>query len=130
MGTDLGHPSREQNSFNDKENVEFNSKEEAFSYYREYAKSMGFSAIIKTSRRSRISGNFIDAKFACTRYENKPKPQSFSTPSSNDMGSSGREDRALAYRIAIAAFMFQQRTAPEARVRGFQRNSTKPFDCE
>ncbi|KAI4332803.1 hypothetical protein L6164_017683 [Bauhinia variegata] len=51
--------------------MEFDSKEEAFSYYKEYAKSMGFAAIIKASRRSRISGKFIDAKFACTRYGSK-----------------------------------------------------------
>ncbi|KAL2996685.1 hypothetical protein AAZX31_09G001200 [Glycine max] len=54
---------------------EFSSKEEAFSYYQTYAKSVGFSAIIKASRRSRISGNFIDAKFACTRYGTPPNPQ-------------------------------------------------------
>ncbi|RDY11388.1 Protein FAR-RED ELONGATED HYPOCOTYL 3, partial [Mucuna pruriens] len=53
---------------------EFNSKEEAFSYYQAHAKSVGFSAIIKASRRSRISGNFIDAKFACSRYGTSPTP--------------------------------------------------------
>ncbi|XP_068481028.1 protein FAR-RED IMPAIRED RESPONSE 1-like isoform X2 [Phaseolus vulgaris] len=53
---------------------EFNSKEEAFAYYQAHAKSVGFSAIIKASRRSRISGNFIDAKFACTRYGAPPSP--------------------------------------------------------
>lgn len=51
--------------------MEFESKEEALSFYKEYAKSMGFAAIIKASRRSRISGKFIDAKFVCTRYGNK-----------------------------------------------------------
>ncbi|KAI9115304.1 hypothetical protein K1719_013623 [Acacia pycnantha] len=54
--------------------MEFVSKEEAFSYYKDYAKSVGFTAIIKASRRSRISGKFIDAKFACTRYGNKQEP--------------------------------------------------------
>ncbi|XP_030550658.1 protein FAR-RED IMPAIRED RESPONSE 1 [Rhodamnia argentea] len=54
--------------------MEFESKEEAFSFYREHAKSAGFTAIIKASRRSRISGKFIDAKFACTRYGNKREP--------------------------------------------------------
>ncbi|KAL2326536.1 hypothetical protein Fmac_025594 [Flemingia macrophylla] len=53
---------------------EFNSKDEAFSYYQAHAKSVGFSAITKASRRSRISGNFIDAKFACTRYGISPTP--------------------------------------------------------
>ncbi|RVX02774.1 Protein FAR-RED impaired response 1 [Vitis vinifera] len=51
--------------------MEFDSKEEAFSFYKEYAKSVGFATIIKASRRSRISGKFIDAKFVCTRYGNK-----------------------------------------------------------
>ncbi|XVE67561.1 hypothetical protein DITRI_Ditri08aG0170300 [Diplodiscus trichospermus] len=50
--------------------MEFESKEEAFSFYKEYAKSVGFTIIIKASRRSRISGKFIDAKFVCTRYGN------------------------------------------------------------
>ncbi|GAB4840742.1 hypothetical protein Ancab_021505 [Ancistrocladus abbreviatus] len=51
--------------------MEFESKEEAFIFYKEYAKSSGFAAIIKSNRRTRISGNFIDAKFVCTRYRNK-----------------------------------------------------------
>ncbi|KAF7824855.1 protein FAR-RED IMPAIRED RESPONSE 1-like isoform X1 [Senna tora] len=59
--------------------MEFDSKEDAFSYYKEYAKSVGFSAIIKASRRSRISGKFIDAKFACTRYGNKREPSAAET---------------------------------------------------
>lgn len=62
--------------------MEFDSKEEAFSYYKEYAKSLGFSAIIKASRRSRISGKFIDAKFACTRYGNKREPSTAEATSS------------------------------------------------
>ncbi|KAL1186092.1 hypothetical protein V6Z11_A01G155900 [Gossypium hirsutum] len=53
--------------------LEFDSKEEAFSFYKQYAKSAGFSSIIKASRRSRISGKFIDAKFVCTRYGNDPE---------------------------------------------------------
>ncbi|KAL0442312.1 UNVERIFIED_CONTAM: protein FAR-RED IMPAIRED RESPONSE 1 [Sesamum latifolium] len=52
--------------------MEFESKEDAFNFYKEYASSVGFSAIIKASRRSRISGKFIDAKFVCTRYGSKP----------------------------------------------------------
>ncbi|XP_049383433.1 protein FAR-RED IMPAIRED RESPONSE 1 isoform X3 [Solanum stenotomum] len=54
--------------------MEFDSKENAFSYYKEYAKSIGFSSIIKASRRSRISGKFIDAKFVCSRYGSKREP--------------------------------------------------------
>ncbi|KAL2467455.1 Protein FAR-RED IMPAIRED RESPONSE 1 [Abeliophyllum distichum] len=56
------------------DNMEFESKEDAFSFYKEYAKSIGFSTIIKASRRSRISGKFIDAKFVCTRYGSKQGP--------------------------------------------------------
>lgn len=53
------------------EGLDFESKEEAFSFYKEYAKSVGFATITKASRRSRISGKFIDAKFVCSRYGNK-----------------------------------------------------------
>ncbi|KAL3634783.1 hypothetical protein CASFOL_021837 [Castilleja foliolosa] len=51
--------------------MEFESKEDAFKFYKEYALSAGFSTIIKPSRRSRISGKFIDAKFVCTNYGTK-----------------------------------------------------------
>ncbi|KAJ8758819.1 hypothetical protein K2173_000540 [Erythroxylum novogranatense] len=60
--------------------MEFESKEEAFMFYKEYAKSVGFAAIIKASRRSRISGKFIDAKFVCTRYGSKPEASSTDLP--------------------------------------------------
>ncbi|GAV81099.1 FAR1 domain-containing protein/SWIM domain-containing protein/MULE domain-containing protein, partial [Cephalotus follicularis] len=56
------------NNLEPHDGMEFESKEEAFSFYKEYAKSVGFAAIIKASRRSKTSGNFIDAKFVCTRY--------------------------------------------------------------
>ncbi|XP_047338197.1 protein FAR-RED IMPAIRED RESPONSE 1 [Impatiens glandulifera] len=52
--------------------MKFKSKEDAFSFYKEYANSVGFTPIIKASRRSRISGKFIDAKFVCSRYGLKP----------------------------------------------------------
>ncbi|XP_022853518.1 protein FAR-RED IMPAIRED RESPONSE 1-like isoform X2 [Olea europaea var. sylvestris] len=58
------------------DDMEFQSKEDAFSFYKEYAKSVGFSTITKASRRSRISGKFIDAKFVCTRYGSKQGPSS------------------------------------------------------
>ncbi|XWS40470.1 hypothetical protein CRYUN_Cryun18bG0142700 [Craigia yunnanensis] len=60
--------------------MEFESKEEAFSFYKEYAKSVGFTIIIKASRRSRISGKFIDAKFVCTRYGNDRESGGVETP--------------------------------------------------
>lgn len=60
--------------------MEFESKEEAFSFYKEYAKSVGFATITKASRRSRISGKFIDAKFVCTRYGTKRESNSTEMP--------------------------------------------------
>ncbi|KAI7999649.1 Protein FAR-RED ELONGATED HYPOCOTYL 3 [Camellia lanceoleosa] len=60
--------------------LEFESKEDAFSFYKEYAKSVGFATIIKASRRSRISGKFIDAKFVCTRYGSKRESGTSDTP--------------------------------------------------
>ncbi|WCJ28743.1 FAR1-related sequence 1 [Euphorbia peplus] len=60
--------------------MEFDSKEEAFSFYKDYAISVGFSTIIKASRKSRISGKFIDAKFVCTRYGTKREDSLSETP--------------------------------------------------
>ncbi|KAK8499324.1 hypothetical protein V6N12_036973 [Hibiscus sabdariffa] len=51
--------------------MEFESHEDAYSYYREYAKSVGFGTAKLSSRRSRVSKEFIDAKFTCIRYGNK-----------------------------------------------------------
>ncbi|PRQ30067.1 putative transcription factor FAR family [Rosa chinensis] len=68
--------------------LEFESKEEAFSFYKEYAKSMGFAAVIKASRRSRASGKFIDAKFGCSRYGTKPETSKAQTA---EPGSYSRE---------------------------------------
>ncbi|KAK8679660.1 hypothetical protein V6N13_145103 [Hibiscus sabdariffa] len=51
--------------------MEFESHEDAYSYYKEYAKSVGFGTAKLSSRRSRVSKEFIDAKFTCIRYGNK-----------------------------------------------------------
>ncbi|XP_021894139.1 protein FAR1-RELATED SEQUENCE 4 isoform X2 [Carica papaya] len=51
--------------------MEFESHEAAYSYYKEYAKSVGFGTAKLSSRRSRASKEFIDAKFSCIRYGNK-----------------------------------------------------------
>ncbi|KAK1403916.1 hypothetical protein POM88_003521 [Heracleum sosnowskyi] len=51
--------------------MEFDSKEAAYEYYKEYAKSVGFGTAKLSSRRSRASKEFIDAKFSCIRYGNK-----------------------------------------------------------
>jgi hypothetical protein len=51
--------------------MEFDSQENAHSFYAHYAKCVGFGISIKTSRRSRVSREFIDVKYACTRYGKK-----------------------------------------------------------
>ncbi|KAM1113081.1 hypothetical protein ACFX13_046729 [Malus domestica] len=56
--------------------IEFESHEAAYSFYQEYAKSMGFTTSIKNSRRSKKSKEFIDAKFACSRYGVTPESDS------------------------------------------------------
>ncbi|KAK4796666.1 hypothetical protein SAY86_028992 [Trapa natans] len=56
--------------------IEFESHEAAYSFYQEYAKSMGFTTSIKNSRRSKKSKEFIDAKFACSRYGITPDSES------------------------------------------------------
>lgn len=48
--------------------LEFETKEDAYSCYREYARSVGFGITIIASRRSKKSGKFIDIKLACSRY--------------------------------------------------------------
>lgn len=59
--------------------IEFESHEAAYSFYQEYAKSMGFTTSIKNSRRSKKSKEFIDAKFACSRYGVTPESDSCSS---------------------------------------------------
>ncbi|XP_027937235.1 protein FAR-RED IMPAIRED RESPONSE 1-like isoform X3 [Vigna unguiculata] len=53
--------------------IEFESHEAAYLFYQEYAKSMGFTTSIKNSRRSKKTKEFIDAKFACSRYGVTPE---------------------------------------------------------
>lgn len=59
--------------------IEFESHELAYSFYQEYAKSMGFTTSIKNSRRSKKTKEFIDAKFACSRYGVTPESDSGSS---------------------------------------------------
>ncbi|XP_022940056.1 protein FAR1-RELATED SEQUENCE 2-like isoform X1 [Cucurbita moschata] len=58
-------------AFEPKIGLEFESKEEAYSFYREYARFVGFGITIKASRRSKRSGKFIDIKIACSRFGSK-----------------------------------------------------------
>ncbi|KAI4368610.1 hypothetical protein MLD38_017151 [Melastoma candidum] len=53
------------------EAMEFDSHDAAYSFYRDYARSVGFGTAKLSSRRSRASKEFIDAKFSCIRYGNK-----------------------------------------------------------
>ncbi|PIN09325.1 hypothetical protein CDL12_18092 [Handroanthus impetiginosus] len=54
-----------------RDEMEFDTHEAAYEYYKEYAKSVGFGTAKLSSRRSRASKEFIDAKFSCIRYGNK-----------------------------------------------------------
>lgn len=53
------------------DDMEFDSNEAAYDFYKEYAKNVGFGTAKLSSRRSRASKEFIDAKFSCIRYGNK-----------------------------------------------------------
>lgn len=53
--------------------IDFESHEAAYAFYQEYAKSMGFTTSIKNSRRSKKTKEFIDAKYACSRYGVTPE---------------------------------------------------------
>lgn len=64
------------------EGLEFETKEAAYSFYREYARSVGFGITIKASRRSKKSGKFIDVKIACSRFGSKRKSSMSVTPRS------------------------------------------------
>ncbi|XWS30942.1 hypothetical protein CRYUN_Cryun23aG0034300 [Craigia yunnanensis] len=67
--------------FEPRNGIEFESHKAAYAFYQEYAKPMGFTTSIKNSRRSKKSKEFIDAKFACSRYGVTPE---------SDVGSSRR----------------------------------------
>ncbi|KAF8405456.1 hypothetical protein HHK36_010362 [Tetracentron sinense] len=51
--------------------MEFETNEEAFSFYKEYARIMGFGIYKLNSRRSKLTGEFIAARFVCSRYGKK-----------------------------------------------------------
>ncbi|KAK7322502.1 hypothetical protein VNO77_25883 [Canavalia gladiata] len=76
-GGDLNSPTVDMVMFKEDSNLEplsgmeFESHGEAYSFYQEYARSMGFNTAIQNSRRSKTSREFIDAKFACSRYGTK-----------------------------------------------------------
>jgi hypothetical protein len=51
--------------------MEFELQEDAYSFYACYAKRVGFGVCTKSSRRSKLSKQFIDVKYACTRHGKK-----------------------------------------------------------
>ncbi|KAI4357003.1 hypothetical protein L6164_000981 [Bauhinia variegata] len=86
-GGDLNSPTvdlvifKEDSNLEPLSGMEFESHGEAYSFYQEYARSMGFNTAIQNSRRSKTSREFIDAKFACSRYGTKREyDKSFNRP--------------------------------------------------
>lgn len=86
-GGDLNSPTGDIVVFKEDTNLEplpgmeFESHGEAYSFYQEYARSTGFNTAIQNSRRSKTSREFIDAKFACSRYGTKREyDKSFNRP--------------------------------------------------
>ncbi|KAK0588690.1 hypothetical protein LWI29_004208 [Acer saccharum] len=53
--------------------MEFESDANAYSYYLQYAKQMGFGASKTQCRRSKVTMEWIEAKYACTREGTKRK---------------------------------------------------------
>ncbi|XP_065852230.1 protein FAR-RED ELONGATED HYPOCOTYL 3 isoform X2 [Euphorbia lathyris] len=83
-GGDLSFPTaefKEETNLEPLSGMEFESHGAAYSFYQEYARSMGFNTAIQNSRRSKTSREFIDAKFACSRYGTKREyDKSFNRP--------------------------------------------------
>ncbi|CAA0813009.1 Protein FAR-RED ELONGATED HYPOCOTYL 3 [Striga hermonthica] len=72
--------------------MEFGSHGDAYAFYQEYARSVGFNTAIQNSRRSKTSREFIDAKFACSRYGTKREyEKSLNRPRSRQGGGSNLE---------------------------------------
>ncbi|TYI20127.1 hypothetical protein ES332_A07G214400v1 [Gossypium tomentosum] len=68
--------------FEPRNGLEFESKETAYAFYREYARSVGFGITIVSSRRSKRSGKFIDVKVACSRFGSKRESNTTLNPRS------------------------------------------------
>lgn len=99
--TETGINSPSVDMFDSKEDInleplagmEFESHGEAYSFYQEYARSMGFSTAIQNSRRSKTSREFIDAKFACSRYGTKREhDKAFNRPRSRQGSTTTNQD--------------------------------------
>ncbi|KAL3829972.1 hypothetical protein ACJIZ3_018774 [Penstemon smallii] len=70
------------NCYMPKNGLEFETKEAAYSFYREYARSVGFGITIKASRRSKKSGKFIDIKIVCSRFGSRRQSSTIVNPRS------------------------------------------------
>ncbi|XP_056844937.1 protein FAR-RED ELONGATED HYPOCOTYL 3 isoform X2 [Raphanus sativus] len=72
--------------------MEFDSHGEAYAFYQEYSRAIGFNTAIQNSRRSKTTREFIDAKFACSRYGTKREydNKSFNRPRARQ--SSNKQD--------------------------------------
>ncbi|XP_010495886.1 PREDICTED: protein FAR-RED IMPAIRED RESPONSE 1-like [Camelina sativa] len=77
-GGDLGF-SGDVQDHEPRNGINFESNDAAYLFYQEYAKSMGFTTSIKNSRRSKKTKEFIDAKFACSRYGVTPETEGSSS---------------------------------------------------
>jgi len=130
-GIGLNSPSVDMVEYKDDINLEpitgmeFESNGEAYSFYQEYARSMGFSTAIQNSRRSKTSRDFIDAKFACSRYGTKREhDKSLSRPRSRQQGNTQDPENASGRRSGsktdCKASMHIKR-----RPNGIQSNSIK-----
>ncbi|KAK9287909.1 hypothetical protein L1049_016353 [Liquidambar formosana] len=67
----MGLTSEDDQNLEPYNGMEFDSHEEAYSFYLKYAKFVGFAVLKKASRWSKISNKLIDVKFSCTRYGTK-----------------------------------------------------------
>ncbi|CAA3032463.1 protein FAR-RED ELONGATED HYPOCOTYL 3 isoform X1 [Olea europaea var. sylvestris] len=78
--------------------MEFGSHGDAYAFYQEYARSVGFNTAIQNSRRSKISREFIDAKFACSRYGTKREYEKSLNRARSRQGSKQDEENATGRR--------------------------------
>ncbi|KAM7254084.1 hypothetical protein ACFE04_031766 [Oxalis oulophora] len=90
--------------------MEFSSHEEAYAFYREYARSMGFNTAIQNSRRSKTTKDFIDAKFACSKYgSRRESDKSVNRPRSRQVKLDPENQRRVCSKTGCKASMHVKR---------------------
>ncbi|KAL6554401.1 Protein FAR-RED ELONGATED HYPOCOTYL 3 [Orobanche minor] len=106
--------------------MEFASHGDAYAFYQEYARSVGFNTAIQNSRRSKTSREFIDAKFACSRYGTKReyekslnRPRGRQGPNQDSDNSTGR--RACAKTDCKASMHVKRRSDGKWIIHRFER---------